>query len=533
MIDEKKVELAKEAFLKGLQCFDDKDFLNAEKHFYLSLDFLPNRPSTLLNLSIAQFKLRKITEALSAAERAHQIDSDDLSIMNQFGLMLQQNERFDEANLYFAKCIERDPLFTDPYINMANCYRKIKKYDLSLKYYNDAIIQAPDLYEAYANRGLLYVDLNRLSDAMTDYDKAIHLSADRSLAYINRGTLLCMLEKWHEAKADFIKAFECEPFEYESIVGFSSLPSEFLSENDVRKLLKSIDSIKWSDRLYDLLFIRANLLKKIERYDESFKLLVQANNLKRAKFSDVETEAFEFTQLKNKVDSWIPNNITAGNSTDPKLVFILGPSRSGKTTFERLISINSILVRGYEQSIRAQQFEEIINWVFSCSNTLDVNRLEIGREKLKFLIMKIIEMHDPLIKNQGLALTNPFLLDYAHAIFEIYPNSYFVFIERNQMDVASEIFSKNYIDPIPYFYAKYEIIKYVKNYYEVTKKLNSKMGIRSINIKYEDILISPKRTLKDFFRMIKTDVSPDFFLELDGHIKNIESPYKNFFEHLK
>lgn len=64
-------ELAKEYFLDGCASLEAEDFLKAEYKFIKSLELIPDRASTLTNLSLAQLKLRKYSEARATAEKSN------------------------------------------------------------------------------------------------------------------------------------------------------------------------------------------------------------------------------------------------------------------------------------------------------------------------------------------------------------------------------------------------------------------------------------------------------------------------------
>jgi tetratricopeptide (TPR) repeat protein len=63
MQDSETLEQAKSLFLNGLEKLNGSNFTGAEIDFQLSLKFMPNRLSTLINLSIVLIKLKKFEDA--------------------------------------------------------------------------------------------------------------------------------------------------------------------------------------------------------------------------------------------------------------------------------------------------------------------------------------------------------------------------------------------------------------------------------------------------------------------------------------
>ena len=67
-------EKAKKHFLVGLDLFEKEDFKDAEKEFLASLVIIPDRVSTLTNLSATYIKLRRFSEAKDYSEKAIRLE---------------------------------------------------------------------------------------------------------------------------------------------------------------------------------------------------------------------------------------------------------------------------------------------------------------------------------------------------------------------------------------------------------------------------------------------------------------------------
>ena len=86
-------ELAREYFLEGCTFFDAEDFSEAEYKFIKSLQLIPDRVSTLTNLSAAQLKLKKYSEAKKNIEKAISIDSGNSEAYLNLGLIEKELKR--------------------------------------------------------------------------------------------------------------------------------------------------------------------------------------------------------------------------------------------------------------------------------------------------------------------------------------------------------------------------------------------------------------------------------------------------------
>ncbi len=129
---------AKKYFLLGLEYIFKEDWANAERELKLSLSFIPNRISTLTNLSATLIKLRKFVEAGDLIRRALALDSRNPELILNQGICFSEEQRYSEALASFERSIE------------------IKI----------------DYAEAWGNRGLALSNLGRHEEALTSYEQS-------------------------------------------------------------------------------------------------------------------------------------------------------------------------------------------------------------------------------------------------------------------------------------------------------------------------------------------------------------------------
>ena len=79
---------------------------------------------------------------------------------------------------------------------------------------------------------------------------------------------------------------------------------------------------------------------------------------------------------------------------------------------------------------------------------------------------------------------------------DVLPRTYFIFLERDEMDVASEIFTREYTNENFYSYDPIQIKKYLRDYYEICKILKEKVPNRVITIKYDELTERPQDVIK-------------------------------------
>ncbi|MEC5385882.1 tetratricopeptide repeat protein [Uliginosibacterium sp. H3] len=112
-------EAAKQLFFEGLDLLAAYDYGAAEARFLASLSFVPDRASTLANLSSAQLKLKKYDEAVASAERALSLNDGLAEAWLNLGLIQHELGSYKKALFFFDKATERQPDYYDGYWNKA------------------------------------------------------------------------------------------------------------------------------------------------------------------------------------------------------------------------------------------------------------------------------------------------------------------------------------------------------------------------------------------------------------------------------
>ena len=204
-------EEAKQLFLKGLKFQQMKSLAEAESMYVRSLEFLPDRPSTLLNLSLVQFEQGKLQEAKKAAERIILVDPDNAAALTQIGAIYLKLGLYNLAISELGKAIALDPNQFEAYNVYGNVQKELKRFDDALASFGRAIAVNPGHAEAYSNSGNILNELERFDEALVYYDKAIALDPDYVEAYYNRGNVLCELSQFDEALAYYDKAIALNP----------------------------------------------------------------------------------------------------------------------------------------------------------------------------------------------------------------------------------------------------------------------------------------------------------------------------------
>ena len=247
----------------------------------------------------------KALEYLNKAEKLS-ISIDDLSdssdIYRDFGLVYQNIDSLDLAEISFVKSVKLDSLSTNKNSFLADFYRDSfgdDRYDIAyrplaitlstekvkkgIKYYNKSISLDPDYVYPYFGRSIAYALLRNQDDsylyqALEDVTNAIELAPNKGLYYYYRGHYKNSLGDKQGACKDWLTAIELE---YDYDVTRNSLV-EYCGYN-IEDFYTNTDFYNIGLKFYNE-----------EKYEEAIPYFDKSILLPGVDFNDYEQRAYSF-----------------------------------------------------------------------------------------------------------------------------------------------------------------------------------------------------------------------------------------------
>jgi len=206
-----KLEEAKKNFLSGLDNYKNGMYKEAEYHFKLSLNIIPDRLSTLTNLTTVLIKLNKLNEASDVVKKAIEIYPNNAQLHYNRGQLFEKNENFELALKAFDDAIKIQFDYPEAYNNRALVLKKLNLNEEALRSIKNAIKINPYYAEAYFNQGILLYEIGSLTDALESYNKAIQIAPDYAEAYSNRGIVQSELKMPIQSLESYDQAIKINP----------------------------------------------------------------------------------------------------------------------------------------------------------------------------------------------------------------------------------------------------------------------------------------------------------------------------------
>ena len=398
---------------------------------------------------------------------------------------------------------------------MGDALREKDKLQEAIQAFNKALTIDPNYVEAYDNIGVSLREQGKLQESIQAHDKALSIKPNYASAYNNMGVALAEQGKLEEALACYNTALSLKPDFSEAARNLVLLPINSIDEQTITELSKRLSIISANiDDQSQKLFFEGNLLSHKGEYDKAFRIFVDANAEKLKKnILSVESEQKQFDAAIKRIRRWSVN-LQSEQKNSVKKLFLLGPSRSGKSTLETFL-IGSLNVHPMFESIN---FEAM-------------RKTELSMEETKKLSMRDLFYHD---ENSLAALgynvvtsTNPdtiFQID--HLIDEL-NNSFCIFVKRNRIDIASDIFIKEYTRRHFYSYDHSTILKFLDTYDAIWEIIKQKVPHLTLEISFEDMSCDPTQTIKKISQM--TGVSLEVTNLPNRSITNFLSPFREHY----
>ncbi len=155
--------------------------------------------------------LGKLQEAELSQRKAIEIKPDFAEAHSNLGNILNDLGKLQEAELSQRKAIELKPSFAEAHYNLGNILKDLDKLQEAEKSFRKVIEIKPDFANAHLNLGTIFRDLGKLKEAEKSFRKVIEIKPDFAEAHSNLGNILKDLDKLQEAELSYRKAIEIKP----------------------------------------------------------------------------------------------------------------------------------------------------------------------------------------------------------------------------------------------------------------------------------------------------------------------------------
>ena len=169
-------EKAKALFFDGLRELEQGRPLEAERCFRGSLALVPNRVSTLVNLSSSLIRQRRAAEAGEVAQQVLAIDKQAADGWLNLGLASQGLGDLKQALDCMDRALQINPAYAEAFSDKGVILTEMQRLDEALACHAQGLKLNPGNPQALTNMGVTLTALGRHDEAMRCYDEALQVS---------------------------------------------------------------------------------------------------------------------------------------------------------------------------------------------------------------------------------------------------------------------------------------------------------------------------------------------------------------------
>jgi hypothetical protein len=277
-----------------------------------------------------------------------------------------------------------------------------------------------------------------------------------------------------------------------------------------------------------LAFTRAGAHDKAGRHADAWEYLVAANRPPFLQNRDAYRKAIKMQEIflaGARKCAVMPESRDACRDGHPLSLFILGPSRSGKTTTEQLASALDGVKRGYENPI----VENAVRRAFQTAGLPTRDRIfelppPLDEQCRDFYLEELGER-----AGSAKVFTNtlPGQIPGVLRIAAVLPNARFIFVKRDPDDIGLRIYMKKYRRGNNYAYDIGNIREHVAWYYRMVDVVAERIPHISTVIQYENMIADPAAALESIAELCGL-APPDAPLPRLGDDRECAAPYREF-----
>ncbi len=210
MIEEKEVSLD-EALNIAVGHMQHSNYRVAEMVLQDILKAQPDHHNSHYLLGLCLYFMGDIKGAISHTEKAVAAEDAEAEWWCNYGIMLNEAKRLDEALEAYDSGIKVEPDFANSYWNKSHTLWLADRFEEAESAAREGIKRDPNIAEAWLNLGTAIVRLGRREEAVEAWEKALEINPDMAFAWNNLGNVLREMGQLELSEKKCRKALELDP----------------------------------------------------------------------------------------------------------------------------------------------------------------------------------------------------------------------------------------------------------------------------------------------------------------------------------
>ena len=417
-------------------------------------------------LALAYNGLGKYDFAKETLDSAIKLNPNNIFVLNNLGLVHGNLENNKIAEGYLNRALDIMPSFLDASITLANLKSRINQNE-------DAIKILEKMEKLYKKSYILNFTLGNCYQQNGDFEKA----------------LVC-----------FKSCLEIDPKNTGADKAISIMTSYKVGDSHLKEMLTKFDKVESDDYRILLGFALGKACEDIKSYNDSFKYLSIANEIKdqKAKYSIVEDEEL----FKNIKKIFNIKDIPEIKLPDKKIIFVLGMPRSGTSLIEQILS-------SHKEVYGAGELSHVNNFIEKnfMKSEFDFSENKMNNFKTEDFIKFQKYYMDKIQTDKEIIIDKaPLNFKWIGFLLTAFPNCKIIHSNRNAMDVCWSNYKNFFTSPrLNFCYNLINLGKFYLLYKDLMGFWNNLFKNKIYNIDYEDLINDQKKQTEDLLNYCGLD----------------------------
>jgi len=388
-----------------------------------------------------------LTKAIKICESLIDDYPEYVAALHTLGLVHMARMDYWPALSCFVRAAILNPGDWTILTSLAQAYLGLGANEMASRTLEQVLTIKDDDAEIYYTLGLIYDRQREYERAASSLKRALELSPDHALAALTLGLCQVHLGDLQNAAESFLKSHNVAPELLAPVAASAQLPRGYARFNVDSALTRVRAGLLPSDKDFDinLSFTRAHLLHKQGEFQAAWEQLRKANDALAARYKNELADHAKRREAAKARANAFKTSAPLQSEQDrdlPVSLYLLGPSRSGKTTLERVLGSIDGVKRGYENPL----VELAVRRASLEAGLLPMSQLgdlppELGA---KFVDHYRNELRARTDGAKVFTNTHPGRISDVGRLANLIPNARFVFVLRKPEDLALRIYMKHF-----------------------------------------------------------------------------------------
>lgn len=469
----------------------------------------------------------KLDRAQKICESLLREHPDYMAALHTLGLIYADKKNYERSLDYLVRAVMLNPRSWSTLTALSGVYLELGANEMAAQALEQARAINPQDANVLVTLGEIYRQEREYELAKEAFSQALKVEPNLVPAASGLGWICLYLGHNAEAVATFEGLIKRGVRSFEILAAIAQAPSSLTTVDLASETDNFGRELGQNDPHLDnsLQFIRAIGLEKAREYRPAWESFVPAN---KAMFANLQKEHRDALERERLIVSRLRGNSVKSAADDrllPISLFILGPSRSGKTTMEALVGTLDGVKRGYENPI----VDNAIRRTFQTAGLLTSSFFEMLPPQLYDSCREVYldELARRAAPAKVFTNTHPARILDAALIASVFPNVRFIFVKRKLEDVVLRMFQRRYREANSYSYDLKSARDHVLWYHEMMDLLAQKLPERARIIEYEDLVANPSGALSVAAELCGL-AAPEHIEMIIGDDRGCAEPYRQF-----